>query len=705
MTTASTARASALVLSLTLVACGGGGGASAPVPTPSPSPSPTVCAIVPCSSFTFNSFPTGVPVSITLANGGPPQLLGLSPQSTQPAIAHTPFTVTWAGTAGPFSVAIDQSQNGDHLLFYNQSSDTQGQITTSSIASSYRSPQTLGFQPSRATANARGVVRSVGRPTLSPNRLFVRYEARFAQGSRAALIASEEGLGIRQSSDIGDFGNLSTREVTVPEGQSIEHTISSLRSMSGVVSVDRVHLRYTSSRAALTANNPHFLPDQQWDMFQIGAPNAWAYTKGDAIKVAIIDTGIDNNNGQLSSKLDFEEQVVGGITTSGGQTAQDTDGHGTNVAGIALAQVDDGLGFAGVGFNVKLQAYKIFPNNSSTNSETPGADTGDEAKAIRDAVAHGADVINLSLGSQQDATTNGVPGVDVVERDAIAYAISQGVVVVAAAGNEGPGVTNLDYPANLDSVVSVGATSLHDNNSGVPSSSNQEYVTSYSNGGPNLTVVAPGGDPLPGADQDYLHWIYNLSTTTAAYAGNRCKDNLDCKGLFAGTSQATPHVTGTIALALAAAGGPRSLSVGQVIQLITSTADNINDPNQGHGRVNAYRAIAAAAKDTQPPSYTPAASQFVAFAYINSGGSTPSIVDQDYPKGVPVSALGAFRIADVLPSIGNYKIGVWYDANGNGIVDAGDLFGSVQTTCSSQSNACGRPQISVARVGSGFTLP
>ena len=736
MTTPLSVRASALGLSLALVACGGGGGGSTggggfpPTPTPTPSTTPSY---LPCSTgsaftktsipttgpltlpnpsklstFTFSSNPTGIPVTITFPNATTTQGLGPAPVATQPPVAHTSYNVTWSGSGAPFTVAIDQSQNGDHSLIYNQASDTNGTINLSTIANSARNTQAgTAKRSARTDDNQRPVPRQNGRPSLSTNRLFVRYDTSFVRTSHAHLIASEEALGVTQPAEIGEFNGVTVREVTIPENETIAQATRQLRDLPGVKSVERVHLRYASSCAGLTANNPHFLPDQQWDMYQIGAPNAWGYTKGDAITIAVIDTGIDNNLPQLTGKLTYEEQVVGGVKTTGGQVAQDTNGHGTNVAGIALAQVNDGLGFAGVGYNVKLQAYKIFPNDSPTGpGDPPGADTGDEAVAIRDAVANGADVINLSLGSQQDTfNTDGSTGVDIVEHDAIEYAISQGVVVVAAAGNEGDtGVANLDYPANDDNVISVGATSLHDNNTGIPSATNQEYVTAYSNAAPNLSVVAPGGEPF-GNDSDYLHWIYNISTTTATNPINKCKNNADCKALFAGTSQATPHVSGTIALMLAVAGGRKSLTVGQITQLIQSTADNINDPKQGHGRINAYRAIAAAAGDTQPPTYLPNANQFVAFAYTNSGGVSPTVANLDYPRGVPVTSNGLFRIADVPPSIGNFKIGVWYDSNGDGVIDAGDLFGSVQTTCSSQANVCGSPQINVARVGSRFTLP
>ena len=708
MKTPLSARASALALSLALAACGGGGGSTVtpPTPTPSPSPSATVVPGVKLSVFSFNSYPAGIPVTIRLQGATAPTALGPAPQATQPAVAHVPYTVTWNG-ASPYSVVIDQSQNGDHQLLYNQFSDTLGQINTNTISSTTRAVASANFHPTRATETGHPVMRLRGRPTLSTTRLFVRYAADYARTSRRDLIANEERSGLSGVSDIGELGNVSVREVTVPENQSIEQVSAALRRLKGVVSVERVHIRYASTVAPAPANNPHYLPDEQWDMFQIGAAYAWGYTKGDSITIAIVDTGIDTNNPQLNQKLTFQEQVIAGVRTVGPLATQDTNGHGTNVAGIAAALVNDGIGFAGVGYNVKLQAYKVFPNDSPTGpGDPPGADTGDEALAIKDAVANGADVINLSLGAQQDTlNSDGSSGKDIVENDAIQYAISQGVVVVAAAGNEGAsGVANLDYPANDDNVISVGATSLHDNNTGIPSSSNQEYVASYSNAAPNLSVVAPGGDPV-GNDVDYLHWIYNITTTTATNPVNQCKYKTDCKSLFAGTSQATPHVSGTIALVLAAAGGRHSMSVAQITQLIQSTADNINDPKQGHGRINAYRAVAAAAHDVQPPAYIPNATQFVAFAYTNSGSSVPVILDLNYPKGVPVDGNGAFRIADVPPSIGNFKIGVWYDSNGDGVIDAGDLFGSVQTTCSSQANVCGTPRINVARVGSNFTLP
>jgi thermitase len=269
---------------------------------------------------------------------------------------------------------------------------------------------------------------------------------------------------------------------------------------------------------------------------------------------------------------------------------QDTNGHGTNVAGLATAAANNGYGFAGVGYSTHLQAYRIFPPATAT-SDCQTADGGDEAIAIRDAVANGASVINLSLGSPQSK------GIDAAERDAVAFAIASGVVVVAAAGNDFPGAdgNQPDYPAAYPGVIAVGASAVQDAASGVYASIVAETVASYSNSGP--TLVAPGGD-ASASDTDLLHWIEGYSTTTAALAKDRCSNSGGvCRALFNGTSQAAPQVAGTVALMEAFHGGPRSLSPATVLQLLQQTADpipGISNARQGAGRLNAGNAVAAA---------------------------------------------------------------------------------------------------------------
>jgi hypothetical protein len=288
------------------------------------------------------------------------------------------------------------------------------------------------------------------------------------------------------------------------------------------------------------------------------------------------------------------------------------------------------------------------------------------------------------------------------------------VTVVAAAGNDADGGesgtphTVLDYPAAYDNVISVGATGLQDNGSGQLAGST-EYVTSYSQYGPGLSVVAPGGDAT---DVTPLHWIWNYSTSTAGLPADQChtpSPATSCTAFFAGTSQATPQVAAAAALLTSAAGGHGSLTPARIKQLLEGTADNINDPHQGHGRLNVYKAIATLFNDTGaysgPTPQKTSPSQVVAFAYKNSGSNKPAILDANYPAGVPVDATsGGFRIGDVPANAGNYRVGVWYDANGNGVIDAGDQFGSSAASCNSGSK-CAIGTVTMSAVGAGFTLP
>ena len=418
------------------------------------------------------------------------------------------------------------------------------------------------------------------------------------------------------------------------------------------------------------------------------------------MSIAILDTGLDAGHRDLSGgKVIYGESVLDGVVTAGIGAAQDTDGHGTNVSGIAAADTNNGFGFAGVGFNTTIQIYKIFPNKSGTRKLTTSA--ADEAQAIYDAVANGARVINMSLSSPQ-----GSAGFNPIERDAVEYALSHGVSVVASQATTAPsGATTVEYPAAYDGVVSVGATSLDDAASPGTAAGAREYVASYSNSGPNLTLVAPGGDP-PAAEAsgsapiDDLHWIENIYTTTPIDPGLACSNPADCKAFFAGTSQAAPHVAGTVALMLAL--NP-ALTPAQVRTILETTSDDIGDPNQGHGRLDAFRALAAVnGESTGVP--LPGNANFIAFAYLPDGTNVPHVLDITYPKGVPVARDGTFRVADLPQGATGYEIGVWADLNGDGLVDAGDYFGS-SGPCPPSVPCAAAAGIVVHPVATGFILP
>jgi serine protease len=297
----------------------------------------------------------------------------------------------------------------------------------------------------------------------------------------------------------------------------------------------------------------------------------------------VIDTGVDQTNADLLPKLDKTMSIVGGITNT---SAQDTNGHGSNVSGLVAATTNNGYGFAGSGWDVHLLAYKIFPDTTAT-SDCQSADTLDEAAAIRDAVANGASVISLSLGA---------PTSDAAEQNAVQFALQSGVTVVAANGNLGPGHTP-DFPAAILGVIAVGASSVTNLVANTYTSITSENVAPYSNDNP--TLVAPGGDAAAdpaNAPTDYLHWIAGYGTTTANKPGDRCSNSGGvCVVLFNGTSQATPQVSAAVALMLAKHGGKGSMSPATVMSILKTTAKvlpNITSARQGAGRLNVQAAVA-----------------------------------------------------------------------------------------------------------------
>jgi len=327
--------------------------------------------------------------------------------------------------------------------------------------------------------------------------------------------------------------------------------------------------------SATTPNDPRYA--SQWGLTQIGCPEAWDLTTGDpSIVVAIIDTGVDLNHPDLAPLLvgghDFVDFPVGstpkpgwvfeGDYTGVDATAQDEHGHGTHVAGTVCSLSNNAAGVAGVCWNVRLMPVKVLARirNTTTNQVRGTGSAAHIAAGIRWAADHGARVMNLSLGGYTDTT---------VEREAIAYAVSRGVVVVAAMANDN--TVSPAYPAAYPGVIAVGATNSSDRRA------------TFSNFGPHIDVAAPG----VGIDSTYWDNTYA---------------SLD------GTSMASPHVAGVAALVLSR--NP-SLTAGQVGNILRETAKPLRDaasdpvPNDryGHGLVQAAAAVRRARPTIQKSVY------------------------------------------------------------------------------------------------------
>jgi len=183
-------------------------------------------------------------------------------------------------------------------------------------------------------------------------------------------------------------------------------------------------------------NDPDY--DKQWALRHIQAETAWGDMSNlKPITVAVIDTGVCMNH----------EDLVGRVLDNGYDFVDDDNdpddvfGHGCSVAGIIAANIDNGIGISGFAPNASILPIRVLgPNGSGSMA--------DVAKGIVYAADNGADIINLSLGSFVGSQA---------EKDAIDYAVSKGVTVIASAGNSGGATPG--YPARYDNVVAVGAIS------------------------------------------------------------------------------------------------------------------------------------------------------------------------------------------------------------------------------------------------------
>lgn len=275
-------------------------------------------------------------------------------------------------------------------------------------------------------------------------------------------------------------------------------------------------------------NDPSW--SSQWGPQKISAPQAWDVTKGTtSTLIAVVDTGVDLDHPDLAAKVrtDIDWDFV-----NNDATAQDDNGHGSHVAGIAAAATNNSTGIAGICVNCQVLPVKVLnAQGSGTYSAI--------ASGIRYAADQGAKVINLSLGGSSGSTAL---------QDAVNYANNKGALLACAAGNSNTSAAS--YPAYYSACVAVAATDQNDNRA------------SFSNYGSWVDTSAPGVS------------IY------ATYWNNTYKS-------LSGTSMAAPHVAGLAGLLFSQG---RSQSTVRTRLTSSTYTDPVNATNIPR-RINAFKAV------------------------------------------------------------------------------------------------------------------
>jgi thermitase len=282
----------------------------------------------------------------------------------------------------------------------------------------------------------------------------------------------------------------------------------------------------------------------QWGPQKIGADWAWNTTAGSSsVIVAVVDTGVDYTHPDLAANY----VPLGYDWVNNDADPMDDFGHGTHVAGIIAAVINNSLGIAGLA-QVRIMAEKVLDSNGEGM-------VSDIAEGIVHAVDHGARIINLSLGSNVNSN---------LLHEAVRYAYDHGVLVVAAAGNDATDQEH--YPAAYDEVVAVSATDKLDN------------PANFTDYGSWVDVAAPGVN------------VYSTMPTHRVTMNDE-GFNLNYDYL-SGTSMACPHAVGVAALIWSRFPG---MTRDQVWAQLQYSADDLGKPGfdvyYGFGRINARKAV------------------------------------------------------------------------------------------------------------------
>jgi serine protease len=414
-----------------------------------------------------------------------------------------------------------------------------------------------------------------------PGEVVVRY----APGvDRAARAATQRATGTGSPEAFAPR----SRTLKIHGDATVAEAVRALRRRPGVLSANP---NYIARAAGFMPSDPGAagIPggwaQLQWNFLAgtgVNAPDAWenlihaGRPGGDGVTVAVLDTGVayaDRGRFRRSPDLTRTKLRKGYDFVSSDPYPNDENGHGTHVASTIFENVDNGVGLTGLAYGARLMPVRVLDRAGD-------GDSAAIARGIRYAARKGAQVINLSFEFERDVTGSAIP--DVI--GALHYARRKGVLVVGAAGNTS--AQAVAYPARSPLVLSVGAVT------------ERGCQARYSNTGPGLDVVAPGGgkdavvpgDPRCRPQDRPGRAIYQLT-----FAGSVRRFGLP--GGYVGTSMAAPHVSGIAALVIASRVLGRAPTPGAIRLRLRRTATDLGvegyDSRYGAGLVDAARATTA----------------------------------------------------------------------------------------------------------------
>ncbi len=353
--------------------------------------------------------------------------------------------------------------------------------------------------------------------------------------------------------------------VKVPEGM-VE---TMLKRFAQNPAVERVTPNYVFD-LYIAPNDPYY--NEQWNLPLINMEAAWNLSTGAGVTVAVVDSGV--NTTRHRGQDGFGNRLLPGYNAILGieGSSYDQNFHGTHVAGTIGQETNNGIGVAGVAYNAKIMPVKVFLRSGNFALLSWVVD------GIDWAVAHGADIINLSLGGPgDDPDTLELFDLSFLE-EAVNAAVAHNVTVIAAAGNDGR--EKVSYPAAFDAVIAVGAVDY------------QKQRAPYSNYGPEIDVVAPGGVVAQDPDGDGSPNGGILQETFRQFLGFRFFAFGWGYWFLSGTSMATPHVSGVAALIKSK---HPDWTPQQIKDALIYTAEDLGpagkDAEFGYGLIDAYAAL------------------------------------------------------------------------------------------------------------------